>query len=295
MNQAGIAKSIHQRLLNVRDETGEDFNSILARYGLERLLYRLVISNHSDSFVLKGAMLFQLWHDVPGRPTRDIDLLGFGDPSHERLKQVFSDACSVSFDADGLRFDLASILTSDIRDDQEYFGIRIRLHGFLNTARVPVQVDVGFGDSVTPPAEMITYPTLLDLPSPRLRAYHPATVVAEKVNAMVVYGLMNSRMKDFYDVYVLLEHMDWDEEVLVKLISATFDKRKVDLPKEMPVAFTTEFLEDGLKEKQWNAFLNRSKLMEFQLPLREVIDYLSKRLWPIIQKAQIHPERRSKK
>ncbi len=158
MSKIGISQSIHQRLLNIRDETGEDFNSLLTRYGLERLLYRIVLSKHSDMFVLKGAMLFQIWHNVPGRPTRDIDLLGFGNPSHQQLEHVFRDVCSTSFDDDGLRFDPDSIKTEDIRDDQEYFGIRIRLRGFLNNARIPIQIDVGLGDAVTPtPQEIVVH------------------------------------------------------------------------------------------------------------------------------------------
>ncbi|MHB9070116.1 MAG: nucleotidyl transferase AbiEii/AbiGii toxin family protein [Sedimentisphaerales bacterium] len=217
MKKTDTAKSIHQRLLNVRDKTGENFNSILVRYGLERLLYRIMLSNHSDVFVLKGAMLFALWHEVPGRPTRDIDLLGFGNPSHQQLKQLFSDACDVVFDDDGLRFDSGSIQTEDIRDDQEYFGIRIHLLAFLGNGRVPIQIDVGFGDAIIPSPEEIEYPTILDLPAPRIRAYHPVTVIAEKVNAMVVHGILNSRMKDFYDIYILLNHMDIDDDLLTQI------------------------------------------------------------------------------
>jgi hypothetical protein len=244
-----------------------------------------VLCNHSDTFVLKGAMLFQLWHEIPGRPTRDIDLLGFGNPSHQQLQQIFKNVCDVAFDADGLRFESNSIKTDDIRDDQEYFGIRVRLLGFLNNARVPVQIDVGLGDAVTPPPEEINYPTLLDLPAPKLRAYHPATVIAEKVNAMVVHGILNSRMKDFYDVYILLRHMNLDDELLSKAIHATFTRRKVVLPTEMPVAFTPEFLENGMKETQWKAFLNRSKLSNCTISLAEVVTILGERLWPIIQRA----------
>ncbi|HBG26099.1 MAG TPA: hypothetical protein DDX75_03285 [Phycisphaerales bacterium] len=156
----------------------------------------LMLSHHSDKFILKGAMLFQIWNEISGRPTRDVDLLGLGNLNHQGLKQIFTDACNSSFDADSLKFDSDSIRTDDIRDDQEYFGIRIRLRGFLNNARIPVQIDVGFGDAVTP-APKIEYPKIPDLPAPRLRAYHPATVIAEKFNAMVVHGFMNSRMKDF--------------------------------------------------------------------------------------------------
>ncbi len=286
MKKTGIAKSIHQRLLNVRDKTGENFNSILVRYGLERLLYRIMLANHADVFVLKGAMLFALWHEIPGRPTRDIDLLGFGNPTHQQLKQLFTDACDVVFDDDGLRFDADSIRTEDIRDDQEYFGTRVHLLAFLGSARIPLQTDVGFGDALIPAPHEIEYPTILDLPAPRLRAYHPAAVIAEKVNAMVVHGIMNSRLKDFYDVYILLNHMNIDDDLLAQAIGATFKRRKVKLPQQMPVAFSSAFLEDGTKEIQWKAFLNRSNLSSFELTLSEIIDNLRQRLWPVIQKAR---------
>jgi hypothetical protein len=286
MSKTDIAKSIHQRLLNIRDETGEPFNNLLVRYGLERLLYRLVLSGHADSFVLKGAMLFTLWHDVPGRPTRDIDLLGLGQPTHQHLKQVFTDACQVGMEADGLEFDSGSIKTEDIRDDQEYFGIRIRMLGFLGNARVPIQIDVGFGDAVIPVPEKIDYPTMLDLPAPRLNAYHPATVIAEKVNAMVVHGFMYSRMKDFYDIYILLNHMDLNDDLLTEAIKATFERRKIELPHELPVAFTPEFLTDGVKKTQWKAFLNRSMLSGSGLSIEDVLDNLKTRIWPLLQKAR---------
>ncbi|MCI0499682.1 MAG: nucleotidyl transferase AbiEii/AbiGii toxin family protein [Planctomycetales bacterium] len=286
MSKMDIAKSIHQRLLNVRDKTGEPFNNLLVHYGLERLLYRLVLSDHADSFVLKGALLFTLWHGVPGRPTRDIDLLGLGHPTHERLRQIFTDACKVEIEEDGLAFDPESIQMEDIRDDQEYLGVRIRMLGFLGNARVPIQIDVGFGDAVIPPPEKIDYPTILDLPAPRFLAYHPATVIAEKVNAMVVHGLMYSRMKDFYDIYVLLNHMTLDDDLLTNAIRATFQRRKIELPSELPVVFTPDFLADGTKETQWRAFLNRSMLSDFGLSLAKVLDALHERLWPILQKAK---------
>jgi len=160
------------------------------------------------------------------------------------------------------------------------------LSAFLGNAKIPIQIDIGFGDAVTPAPEEIEYPTILDLPAPKVRAYHPVTVIAEKVNAMVVHGLMNSRMKDFYDVYILLNHMNIDDDLLAKAIGATFNKRKIALPQQLPVALTADFLEDGIKEMQWKAFLIRSNLSGFGLTLSEIIDNLRERLWPVIQKAQ---------
>jgi hypothetical protein len=274
-------KSVHRRLLNIRDATGEQFNHLLMRYSLERLLYRIQAAGHGETFVLKGAMLFALWRDVPGRPTRDIDLMGFGNLTHERLRAIFVDICAVKVEDDGLRFEPGSIQTDDIRDDQEYHGVRIRLLGFLGRARLAIQVDVGLGDALTPEPQEIEYPSILDFPAPRLRAYHPATVVAEKVNAMVVLGALNSRLKDFYDMHVILAHLDVDDELLQVAIRATFARRDVPMPREMPVAFTSDFLEDGLKETQWRAFLRRSGLGSFGLDLSTVLGDLRERLWPL--------------
>jgi hypothetical protein len=283
MSSEKVIQSVHQRLLNVRDESGEQFNHLLIRYGLERLLYRLVAAGHGDTFVLKGAMLLALWQDVPGRPTRDIDLLGFGTVSHDRLRDVFASVCNADVIDDGLRFDPESIQTDDIRDDQEYHGIRLRLAGFLGKARIAIQIDVGFGDAVTPPPESIEYPAILDFPSPQLRAYHPATAVAEKLNALVELGIMNSRMKDFYDMHLILTHMDIEEEILRAAIRETFRRRKSEIPQEMPIAFTPEFWLEESKGLQWNAFLRRSLLSDFGLGLAEVLTDLRDRLWPVLE------------
>ena len=285
MSADDIVKSVHRRLLNVRDKTGVQFNHLLVRYGLERLLYRVQEAGHGETFVLKGAMLFALWHDVPGRPTRDIDLLGFGDLSHDQLRSIFTDACTVPVVDDGLGFDADSVQTADIRDDQEYHGVRVRLLGFLGKARLALQVDVGFGDALTPDPTCIEYPTILDYPAPHLRAYHPATVVAEKLNATVVLGEFNSRMKDFYDMHVILSHMEIDDDVLTSAVSATFSRRNVPIPNEMPVAFSSQFLEDGSKEIQWRAFLRRSTLEATDLALALVLADLRDRLWPVLCRA----------
>ena len=285
MSATDISRSVHQRLLNIRDTTGEQFDHLLMRYGLERLLYRIQASGYAETFVLKGAMLFALWHDVPGRPTRDVDLMGFGELTHDRLRAIFADACAVEVQNDGLRFDADSIQIEDIRDDQEYHGVRVRLLSFLGRARLAIQVDVGFNDALTPESQQIDYPAILDFPAPRLRAYHPATVVAEKLNATVVLGMLNSRMKDFYDMYVILAHMDIDGDLLRNAILATFERRSVPLPTEVPVAFTSEFLEDGIKETQWRAFLRRSGLASFDLNLATVLADLKKHLWPLLSAA----------
>ena len=286
MGVSGVAQSVHQKLLNLRDKTGEQFNHLLMRYGLERLLYRLVASGHDQQFVLKGAMLFVLWQDVPGRPTRDIDLLGLGEIDHEQLRRTFADACKADVVEDGLRFDPDSIVTDDIRDDQEYHGIRVRLTAYLGNARLAIQIDVGFGDAVIPAPTTIEYPAILDFPAPRIRAYHPATVVAEKFNAMIVLGMINSRLKDFYDVHVILRNMNIDDQELADAIQATFERRNTPLPNEMPLVFTEDYINDGNKETQWQAFLKRSQLADYDLPFSQIVHDLQQRLWPIVVQIQ---------
>ncbi len=278
----GTVNSVHQRLLNLRDATGEPFNNILVKYALERLLYRLETSGNIKNFVLKGAMLFSLWPEMPRRSTRDMDLLGFGDPTPERMKNLFGEVCKVEYDADGLRFDSDSVTAEDIREDQEYLGIRVKLIVYLGPARIPLQVDIGFGDAIVPEPELVEYPKMLDFPSAKIRAYRPATVIAEKLNALVVLGYRNSRMKDFYDLYMLLEHMILSDEELAVAIKATFERRKIALPQDIPVAFTPGFLEDGTKDIQWLAFIKRNS-MESSLQLCEVLKYIEKRLWRVIQ------------
>lgn len=279
---SGITQSVHQKLLNVRDKTGEQFNHLLIRYALERFLYRFVASGHSGDFVLKGAMLFSLWRDVPGRPTRDVDFLGFGDVGHERLREVFADACMAKVVDDGLRFAPESIATDDIRDDQEYHGIRVRLVGYLGNARIALQIDIGFGDAIMPAPATVEYPTILDFPAPRIRAYHPATVVAEKFNAMIVLGMMNSRLKDFYDVYIILRHMGLDDAQLAEAIQSTFQRRKTPLPMELPLVFTDDFINDGNKETQWKAFVKRSLLTDINLSFHQIVAGIQQKLWPVL-------------
>ncbi len=289
MSSSGIAQSVHQKLLNIRDKTGEPFNHLLMRYGLERLLYRIVASGHDQQFVLKGAMLFSIWRGVSGRPTRDVDLLGFGELGHEKIRRIFTDTCKVDVVEDGLRFDPDSIVTDDIRDDQEYHGIRVRLVAFLGNARLAIQIDVGFGDAVIPTPKLIEYPVILDYPPPCIRAYHPATVVAEKFNAMVVLGMMNSRLKDFYDVHVILDDMDIDDQVLADAIESTFKRRKTPLSDETPLVFTDGFINDETKETQWRAFLKRSLLTDYDMTFSQIVHGIQERLWPIVLRVNNRP------
>ncbi len=201
---AGLAASVHARLLARAKERGDDFNLILTRYAVERFLYRLSVSPARDRYWLKGALLFDLWFGVPHRPTRDADFLGFGPADAGTLRDAIREVCSNKV-ADGMVFDPDSLVIEEIREAARYGGLRAKLVGRLGNARCPIQLDVGFGDAVTPGAEDAEYPTLLDgLPAPRLRVYPRATVVAEKLEAVVSLGMANSRMKDYFDLFALV-------------------------------------------------------------------------------------------
>lgn len=197
-----VGASVRARLLRLARERGEDFQLVLTRYASERLLYRLTSSRHASRFVLKGAALFTLWTGRAHRATRDLDLLGFGDSTEPHVRAVFADVLAGDVCDDGVRFDEDSLEVGPIREEQEYGGVRVVVIARIASAKVRLQVDVGFGDAVTPEAAMVEFPTLLDFPAPRLRAYPRETVVAEKVEAMVQLGLANSRMKDFYDLVI---------------------------------------------------------------------------------------------
>jgi predicted nucleotidyltransferase component of viral defense system len=277
---ANVAASVRQRLLNLSRNRGEDFNLILTWYGIERLLYRLTKTSHADQFVLKGALLFALWTGKLHRPTRDLDLLGHGTSSDQRLTEVFREVCLVDVQPDGLIFDPDSVWVAEIGATEEYQGRRVRLLAMLGKARIHLQVDVGFGDAVTPPAQELEYPTLLDFPAPRLRVYPKETVVAEKLQAMVVLGILNSRMRDFFDVWFMSKMLEFDGPMLARAIQATFERRRTAIPEVAPVALTDQFALEPDKITQWRAFLNRNRLDVGGDELRSIIQQLYRFLMP---------------
>ena len=257
---ANRAASIRARLKQHPDTSKQDFNLTLTRYGLERLLYRLSISEHAPNFLLKGALLFQLWYGQPHRPTRDADLLGFGPDDVPTLIGVFRSICTIAVD-DGIVFDAESVAGTPIRKDAGYGGVRIDLRATLDGARLALQIDIGFGDAVTPDAQQLTYPTLLtDVPGPTLRAYPKATVVAEKLHAVTVLGMTNTRMKDFFDLWVLLHDATLDDAELQRAIEATFKRRQTATPDTQPTGLSDAFADDATKQVQWRAFLKKNKL-----------------------------------
>ena len=270
----GQITTIRQRLSNLSKDRNEDFQFLLIRYGLERFLYRISQSNYCNQFVLKGALLFIIWEGQTYRPTRDMDLLGFGDSSSEYLTSIFQELCRDEVEPDGLIFDPKSVSIAEIREDQEYSGQRIKISGFLGKAKVSLQIDIGFGDVITPDAIESEYPTLLEMPQPKIRIYPPETVVAEKLQAMVDLGMQNSRMKDFFDIYNISLQFNFDGDVLVKAIRNTFLRRKTEIPKKLPLALTEEFASDSQKQIQWNAFLRKNSLEDISLDLVDIVENL---------------------
>jgi len=265
MTRRNLAASVRARLLNRARETRQDFNLILTRYALERLLYRLSISPHADQFLLKGALLFDLWFDIPHRPTRDADFLGLGSAELPHLETIFKDVCMMDTE-DGVTFRPDTVQAAEIRKEANYAGVRVTLLGLIDGARCPIQLDIGFGDAVTPGPEEVLYPVMLpDFQAPRLHVYPRYTVVAEKLEAIAALGIANSRMKDFFDLWILSRHTDFDGDTLRRAISATFDRRKAVLPPSVPFGLTDDFARDTQKQTQWQAFLGKNSLEALEL------------------------------
>ncbi len=282
-NANNNAISIRQKLLNVAKNQGEDFQQVLVRYALERLLYRLSLSIYAEQFVLKGALLFRLWFDLPQRPTRDADFLGFGEAEPERLHHIFTALVQqplVDCD-DGIEFLAATLKAEPIRKAAGYPGIRINLHARLANAMIPVQCDIGFGDAITPQVLSKTFPTLLDFPAPLLRVYPLETVIAEKLEAIVKLAIFNTRLKDYFDLWVLSHAEVVDKNSLPRAIAATFARRNTPLPQDLPVGLTQVYAHE--KQQHWQAFLMRSQLQA--PPLATVVSELENAYWPLFKAA----------
>lgn len=234
--------------------SGQSFDLILTRFALERLLFRLSQSPHADRFVLKGAMLMMSWFEDPHRATRDLDLLGFGNPEPDPMLKTFREILAQEA-GDGVAFDAETLRVDRIREGLEYGGLRLRVLASISGARITLAIDIGFGDALEPGVEMLDYPSMLGFPIPRLRTYARETFVAEKFHAMVMLGRANSRMKDFYDIWILSRSFDFSGDRLVWAIAATFERRETPIPTELPGALTDAFAEDEQKQRQWHAFV----------------------------------------
>ena len=275
-----INASVEKRLLNLTRQSGEDFQYVLMRYGLERIMYRLSRSDFAKEFVVKGAMLLRVWTGEQYRPTKDLDLLGILDKSPEELDQTFKAVCNLTVEDDGLIFVSETIRVRQIREDNVYGGMRVTLEARLGKIRIPLQVDIGFGDAVTPDAQPEAFPTLLDFPAPILLTYPRETSIAEKFEAIVNLGLTNSRMKDYYDIWLLSQQFDFDGATLMRAIEATFRRRGTMLPSEMPIGLSHEFVTDAGKLSQWQAFVRRSRLDSKEISLETVVKVIATFILP---------------
>ena len=278
-----LAASVRARLLAVAKAQDADFNQVLVRFALERMLYRLSMSAHADRFLLKGALLFTLWYDMPHRPTRDADLLGFGPSDLDSIAQTFRDIASVDVD-DGVFFDATSVSVEEIRKDAGYAGARVLITAEIAKARCKTQIDIGFGDAVTPSPVQAVYPVLIaDLPAPRLRTYPVYTVVSEKLHAIALLGMTNSRLKDYLDLSVLLDRETLNAHTLARAIAATFTRRGMAIPTTLPVGLTDEFATDQSRQALWTAFLKKNELKP--VPLIDVVAKLRAMLEPALAQA----------
>jgi predicted nucleotidyltransferase component of viral defense system len=276
----GLPRSVLTRLARHAREVGADPNLVFTRYALERLLYRLSQSAHADRFILKGGLLLLAWLGETFRPTRDLDLLGYGDLSDDSLIRIFSDVCTVEVVPDGMTYLGQSVRAGPIRATDEYGGRRVAIEALCGAARAKVQVDVGLGDVVSPAPVRLEYPALLEFPAPLLRSYTPESVIAEKLHALVDLGLRNSRMKDYFDLQALLSEGERNDGRLAAAVAATFAARRTDLPEDVPDGLSDEFARDPAKQAQWNSFLERGDLTAPRLEqvVADVWRYLEKPL-----------------
>lgn len=275
-----LPASVYQRLLNKARTDGRPFNEVLQYYAIERFLYRLAQSPYRDKFILKGALIFMTWGAPFSRPTRDIDLLAKVSNEIAEIVKIFKAICTQGVADDGMVYEGRSLMGEMIKEHDEYQGIRIKFLGRLSTSRAAMQIDLGFADVVTPRAKLVDYPVLLDWPAPRLRGYPPETVVAEKLHAVVALGMSNSRMKDFFDLWLLATSFQLEPELVQTAVEKTFARRRTPLPRQIPVALTEQFAKE--KQAQWQAFLKRSKITGAPTALIEVLIVLRTKFEPML-------------
>jgi predicted nucleotidyltransferase component of viral defense system len=280
-NIKNVAASVRQKLLNKSKELSRPFNELLQYYGLERFLYRLSASSYQDKFVLKGALLFTVWRQSSIRSTIDIDLLGKVSNDPDDIVRVFKEICNAKVEDDGLQFEDTSVTAEQITLDADYQGVRAQLYGYLGTARIRVQVDIGFSDVITPGSEVSDYPTILDLPVPRLSCYNKETAIAEKLQAMVKLDILNSRMKDIYDIWILSRRFEFDSLSLANAIVNTFKRRGTEITMNV-TTFTEKYYNNEEKIAQWKGFIKRSKVSNIPADLEEVIASVKTFLLPIL-------------
>ncbi len=282
MNEVkNLPASIRKRLLNKSHDTNRPYNELIQYYVIERFLYRLSQSPYADKFILKGALMFLAWGASIYRPTRDIDFLGFTTNQVDDVAQIIRGICEQEVEPDGITFDRQSVRSVRIKEDADYEGVRVNVIGYLGKAKIPLQIDIGFADIVSPAPITLKYPTILGMPMPHIRGYPPESVVAEKLQALVFLGSLNSRMKDFYDLWVLAEKFEFNGLKLQEAIIKTFQRRNTMLPEEVPIGLSDDFAAEN--QLQWQAFLRRIHLETGPETLKIIIQTLNRFLIPPIE------------
>ena len=269
MSGRDLGASVRQRLLNQARSQGRPFQELLQYFAMERFLYRLAKSPFADRFILKGALLLTAWRAPVARPTMDIDLAGRTNNELEHIRSLVGEICEFTTEPDGIEFAAGSIEVQRIKEDAEYEGVRVRFIATLAKARIPMQIDIGFGDVIVPRPIEIEYPAMLEFPPPVLMAYPKETVVAEKLEALTVLGLLNSRIKDYYDIALLARLYPFDGDLLAEAIRSTFRHRGTTID-ATPVGLTEAFSADPARAVQWRAFVRRSRF-ESESGLDEIV------------------------
>lgn len=284
-----IQASIRDRLRNKAKETNRPFAEVLQYYGMERFLYRFGRSKYADKFVLKGALLFTVWQIPERRTTLDIDFLARYDNQVASIETVIRHVCDVSVESDGLIFDAKTIQGRKIKEDADYEGVRVKFMGFLERSHIPMQIDMGFGDIVYPKTKVIDYPVILDFPKPQLKGYPPESVISEKFEAMIKLGLLNSRMKDFYDIWLMMRQFNFNGSNLVEALKRTFEHRKTNIPAGKPLFVEEIYDEKSDRQILWKAFLRKGNIKhapeKLAITAKEIENFLIKPL-DAINKAQ---------
>lgn len=281
-----LPASVRAKLFAGATAKGEVFNRVLVRYGIERFLFRLSSYTDRDRFVLKGAMLFVTWSQAVYRPTGDLDLLAYASADPGAMKAIVADICAIPVPDDAIIFDTNGISVEAVREDEAHQGLRVSIPAKLGNARIPLHIDMGFGDAVHPAPREISFPCLLpDMGVPRILAYPPETVVAEKFEAMVRFGEANGRLKDFNDIWAISNTFDFDMATLVQALRGTFHRRQATLPADIPFALTAAFAAMPEKHRMWEAFLARSPPATSPPPLEEVLSDLRRFIGPVLRAA----------
>jgi hypothetical protein len=280
-NIKNAAASVHQRLLNKARESSRPFNELLQHFAIERFIYRLSQGPQADRCILKGALLFSVWSGPASRPTMDIDLLGRIDNSLEVIVASMKDACEMNVEPDGMSFHAETVRAARITEDAEYEGVRVRIQGSLGNARISLQIDIGFGDVIVPGPIKVAYPALLDFPAPELNGYTMESTIAEKFQAMVKLGALNSRMKDFYDIWMLSRTFDFRGEMLAEAVEKTFETRNTPII-ITPTVFDPSFVKDRDKQVQWRGFIRKAKLANAPEAFEEVVAAIKVFLEPLV-------------